>query len=491
MARTPRFDPYERLIYRFFEAIYLLSLLGNTRGPHVATVFEPWSLISVRRRFLKNLAALCDDVKGGESTASIAVQDRPDHFVFWISSNIGPPDRVLVFLRSMLEEVKSFVRSTQDDRRDVENDLTRKCVEFALKRMRSQAHSLVNCAQRCRNYLLENLTDDQSENPLWTGCHLQVTDNNTGNSLAEWLLQFKHVKFQEEGLHQICQDAYRVRNDPEMLAIERLGQRFHNATHPESISVAFSRVRHIIGRLAAHIRSVKQLLDDGIHVDDLLEAYEVSAVPVPPSVPQPPADDQTSLRGIMTRILPLGSNDPRFEGLLGYLSHIDQQAHLEDKLSDFHSPDRKAPTVHAEVQMLHHFYDNRLAFAGADRYIAASKPACLCCKLYFRHHPAMCVEPDSHQRVWPSWGPVLLPLGRAEPSWTEQRDVLISVSRDIRKEVILVIEQRQAISFAHPDSLTGITYTMDVELSELENGQWDDDDEDLDSDSGFNGGVQL
>lgn len=271
--------------------------------------------------------------------------------------------------------------------------------------------------------------------------------------------------------------------------MEKLGQRFHHATHPESISVAFCRVRHIVGRLAAHVRSVKQLLDDGPHVDDLLEAYEVSAVPMPPSVPLPPADAQTDLRGVMGRVFQL--DDPRFEGSLGYLSHIDQQAHLEERLADFHSPDRKAPTVHAEVQMLHHFYDNKLAFAGADRYIATSKPACLCCKLYFRHHPAFCVEPDSHQRVWPSWGAILLPLGRAEPGWSDQRNVLTSVSQDIRKEVILVIEQRQAISFAHPDSLTGITYMMDVELSESEEGEWDDGDEDLESDSGFDGGAQL
>lgn len=281
--------------------------------------------------------------------------------------------------------------------------------------------------------------------------------------------------------------------------MEKLGHQYHSATDAHGISMAFFRVRHIIGRLAAHVRSVKQLLDDGIHMADLLETYEVCAVPVPPSVPIPPADAHTNLRGVMTRIFPYGSRDTRFESSLNYLYHIDQQAHLEDKLSDFHSPGQKAPIVHAEVQMLHHFHDNRLAFAGADRYIATSKPACLCCKLYFRHHPAMCVEPDSHQKVWPIWGPVLLPLGQADPRWVEHRECLISVCRDIRKEVTMVIGQRQAISFSHPDSLTDITYMMDARLSESEDGQWDDDDDDddenlesdSDSDSGLDGGVRL
>ena len=329
--------------------------------------------------------------------------------------------------------------------------------------------------------------------------YLQVTYENTGASLAEWLRQFKKVKFHEQGLHRLCLEAYRVRNDPEMVSMEKFGQRLHNTTCAEGISKAFTRVRHIVGRLTAHIRAVKQLLDDVVHLDEFLEVYEVSAVPVPTSAPQLPADSQTNLRGIMTRIFKDGTKDPRFDRTLGYLSHMDQQVHLEDKLSDFHSPDCKPHIVHSEVQMLHHFHDNGLAFAEADRYIATSKPACMCCRLYFRHHPALCVEPDTHQRVWPSWGLPVLPLDG--PGWTEQRDVLNNVGRDIRKEVIMVIEQRQAISFAHPGSLTGDTHSIDAGFSdsehtgsgdsETEDGGWDNDIEDFGSDSGFDGGVTL
>lgn len=261
--------------------------------------------------------------------------------------------------------------------------------------------------------------------------------------------------------------------------VERLSHGPHNAIHAEDISIAFSRIRHIIGRLAAHIRSVKQLLDDGPRLDDLFDKFEVSAVTVPPSVPLLQADAHTNLRGVMTRIFRLGTKDTRFESTLGYLSHMDQQAHIEEELLAFYSPARKPPSVHAEVQMLHHFYDKKLAFVGRDRYIATSKPSCMCCKLYFRHHPAACVEPDSHERLWPNWGPVLLPLDQAAPGWTEQREVLISVNHDIRKEVILVIEQHQGIGFAHPDSLTGITKSVDDGASDSE------------SDSGLEGGVRI
>ncbi|POS77924.1 hypothetical protein DHEL01_v203691 [Diaporthe helianthi] len=477
MARTPRFDPYERLLYRFFEAVYLLSLLGKIRGPHLSTVFDPASLISIRRRFLKNLAFLCDGLKGGDSTTSIAIEDRTDCYVFWVSSNKGPSDTTLKYLGLVLEDIKGFVNSAQDGREGSEDRLIRRGVGFSCERMRKQAHSLVNRATECINYLLG------------------LPGEKKSLSLSEWLARFMFVKFNEPGLHQLCLEAFRIRNDPEMAVMEKFGQRLHNATCPEDISKSFTRVRHIIGRLAAHVRAVKQLLDDGARLSELVETYEISGVPVPRSAPQPPADSQTNLRGIMIRILKDGVNDARFEKLLGYLSQMDEQVELEKRLIGSHDPERRPHTVHAEVQMLHHFHDNGLKFAEADRYIATSKPACMCCRLYFHHHPATCVEPDTHQRVWPSWGPPLLPLGKDDPGWVEQRRVLNNVCHDIRKEVVMVIEQRQAITFAHPDSLTGDTHSLDAGFSESENdgsgdsenedGLWDEDDDDDD------GGVEL
>lgn len=46
-----------------------------------------------------------------------------------------------------------------------------------------------------------------------------------------------------------------------------------------------------------------------------------------------------------------------------------------------------------------------MAFAGNNRYVACGMPACLCCEMYFRHHPARMVVPESHRNIWTNWEP--------------------------------------------------------------------------------------
>lgn len=53
----------------------------------------------------------------------------------------------------------------------------------------------------------------------------------------------------------------------------------------------------------------------------------------------------------------LAHDDVQFSKLLGYLSDMDRQIGLEQKLREQFDPDKTPPSVHAEIQMLHHFYE--------------------------------------------------------------------------------------------------------------------------------------
>lgn len=229
---------------------------------------------------------------------------------------------------------------------------------------------------------------------------------------------------------------------------------------PVQIASLFRRVRHLIARLAGHIRAVKEVIEDIRHVEDILDGFEVAVVPKPNCVPRLQADGHTNLSGILNRML--GSGDLRYPLLLQYLSDLDEQTGLQRQIQESFDPEKAPPSVHAEVQMLHHFYDNSRRFFADDKYIATSKPACFSCRSYFRHHPANCVEPDSHQKVYPNWGPIRLadgPKRKDDPTWIEYRKVIQNVINDLSREAINEIERRRRLPLHqdHPDTTTGLT----------------------------------
>lgn len=317
-------------------------------------------------------------------------------------------------------------------------------------------------------------------------------------ALVNWLKQFEYPTITD--LRAICQDAYRARKDPEMNTLLKLGREpvegLDSDMHPEAAKAAmlFRKARHAIGRLAAYVRAIKELLEDARRLESLLDVFEVAAVPRPTSVSRLQADDHTNLNGVLKRMT--RARDPRFPRLFAYLADLDAQTGLEDKLLGYYDQKKNSPFVHSEVQMLHHFYDSGLVFFAGDLYIATSKPACFCCKLYFRHHPAGYEEPDSHEKIYPSWGPISLPKGMHDPGWAGQRNVLGNVVSDLHKEVLKEIERRRQLPY-HPDTVTGLTadsrsWIMDSdESSDFENGGWadghishTDSDSDTDSESG-------
>lgn len=270
------------------------------------------------------------------------------------------------------------------------------------------------------------------------------------------------------------------------------------ATWPTDIALVFRKVRHIIGRLAAYIRAVKEFIEDVSQMGNLLDEFEVALVPQPASVRRLPADNHTDLSGVLKRML--RTEDTRLPQLLEYLSDLDEQTRLEQDLRDRFDPGKPPPNVHAEVQMLHHFYDNGRKFFAYDNYIATSKPACFCCKLYFRYHPANYVEPDSHEKIYVNWGPILLTDGqkdRSHPIFIEQRKILSSIITDLGKEVTNEIERRRTFSlhYEHQDTLTGLTastYTLGGDssdsLDEVSDGSVESDSE---TDSGSDGGAGI
>jgi hypothetical protein len=240
-----------------------------------------------------------------------------------------------------------------------------------------------------------------------------------------------------------------------MHTLARLGTEPVYKSNKEAIHNAFRLVRHYIGRLGHHFRAADTLLSCSSRLPELLDDFRVCGIPTPPKSTLPPADGMTKLDSIIVRMLPAKSLD--LNHYQQALTEMDTKYQLSQRFLENYTDANLKPRVHAEIQVLEHFYASAMSFPGADPFIACSKPACFCCLLYIRNHPGHFVEPESHCKIYLNWRPPDTNAEHDLPSHKHQRDILNAMIQEIRKEALREIEEKSAPRAWHPDSLTGIT----------------------------------
>ncbi|KAI0010792.1 hypothetical protein F4779DRAFT_576130 [Xylariaceae sp. FL0662B] len=435
ISNTPRLNPYLRLISRFYEPLVLLRVLGKTRRAHLPGPYDSTPLESKRRRFLRNLSYLCDYEKGGQTTCSIGIEDRPECFNFWVASNkISVVEKMIAFLEPTLKNVKRTIGLGGEKREDGEKKLIHMCIQFAKSRVKKEMKLLITATEKFK------------------AC-LERKELETDAELVTWLGQFNTLKNRSEA--DACYLAYKERKSPQMTRLSDIVRKHSGVSRSAE---DFEVLRHYVGRLAHHIRAPKQVLEDAAEFDHLFDEYHIRPVRPRPSNPRPSADSLTTLSGILRRMLPAGNSKlPEYQKSLDAL---DQKFQVLRRVLDQYNDKNFQPIVHAEILVLEHFYENQLAFISDDKYIGCSKPACYCCHLYFRYHPFRPVEPESHQNVYPNWGVPALGSGANDSGYKPQLDLLNHMLEPIRKDALDQIE-RQAKPFKwHADSETGITKSV-------------------------------
>lgn len=150
---TPRLNPYNKLLSRLFEFLALFSILKKAAGPHVITNHDSSTLEATRRRFLKNLCFICDYKKGGDTTTSIAVENRPDCFMFWVAGNVTPSRKVVDFLSGVLGHLQGAEAADTVEKKRLEAKLTGDFIRFSTPRLKKECKLLCNAARKCQDYL--------------------------------------------------------------------------------------------------------------------------------------------------------------------------------------------------------------------------------------------------------------------------------------------------------------------------------------------------
>ncbi|KAF2118104.1 hypothetical protein BDV96DRAFT_620140, partial [Lophiotrema nucula] len=438
----PRLAPHERQLSRFYEPLVLLYTLGRTRGEHTHSVpFDEadtarLSHKDLRRKFLNDLAYMCDYDKGGDTVTAIGLESTPQGHIFWVASNKCPKTKIVPFLESLLIRMRQVSAAADISVPDQVEGLAAKCINFATPRIKKYKSHLSPLLRRCVSHLAKPE---------------HVDDAVYG--LAEWLRAWED----ERSPVDLCRFAYQGRKSDFMRSLARLGTEPSYKTNKDAIHHAFWLARHYIGRLGHHFRAATALLSCAPRLSDLLHNFEVRSIPIPPRSEIPPADGKTRLDSVIVRMLP--ANSPDLDRYQQKLAEMDAKYQFSYRFLDNYRMPSVKPRVHAEIQVLEHFFVGNLQFADGDPFIACSKPACFCCLLYFRSHPGHFEEPVSHHKIYLNWRPPDLNPQGDTIGENHQRDILNVMTQAVRKEALRQIHEKTPPQSWHPDSLTGITET--------------------------------
>jgi hypothetical protein len=226
------------------------------------------------------------------------------------------------------------------------------------------------------------------------------------------------------------------------------------------------RARHHLGRLAFHVRAVRVLVDAATKQPGLFEGPQVKLLKSPPaqSVVPPPSirHQKTRLDEIALRMVP--RHDPTLlEELQTRLAFLDDRFGVEARVREEYARKTFQPRVHAELIVIEHFHHPRtsLHYLDHDPYVGTSKPACYCCALYIREHPAGFEAPSSHQKICLNWMPptsiqAVVKDPDSELAVHEQR-MLNKMVESVRRRTVEQIRTRTYRRQRQFDSITGET----------------------------------
>lgn len=300
---------------------------------------------------------------------------------------------------------------------------------------------------------------------------------HAGIEILEQLGQFRD---NNSDLHDLCLRAHAFRRSQCLAFIDKkLRVTLGSDTNLDNND--FAEVRHYIGRLGSHVSAARILVDSARQLPSLFDDFEIAVVRGQASPPGPtPLGHKVTFDGIVNR---MGSaDDKELSELRAALEHMNSTHDLGARFCAGYESKNFQPRVHAELILLEYFYSHRLEFMDGDRYIGCSKPACYCCWLYIRAHPGRFAEPACHNKIWLNWSPPGILTAQSSIDGLESKhtsNIINEMVKTVRSDTKEQVLNRSTRRSWHPDSTTGITYSVEAEIRDTySNSGVDSDDSD-------------
>jgi hypothetical protein len=186
--KGPRLNSADRLSSRFYEPLILLHLMDRngelrvSRCPSEDQFTDHLQLRELRRTFLDQLAYVCDHVKGGDTVTAIALEAQPSGVTFWVTSNSNFSIATTSFLKGILSTLQSLSFSPSDNSTAViENDLSQRCIDFNLKRIKAYCALLQKPLKQCLAFL--RISDEaEGKRPKNSSIQMPLTNFNRSDT---------------------------------------------------------------------------------------------------------------------------------------------------------------------------------------------------------------------------------------------------------------------------------------------------------------------
>lgn len=149
--QTPRKYPYEKLLARFDEPLFLLACLSQTRGPQTPRPIDANRRQGQRREFLRNLAQICDGKRGGSTFTAIAVQDTETCYRYCIAS--PSPVACSEALTVALGHLSAFVSAPVGEKKPFEAAFIQESITRARHRIKDYVRELKTAVDECLRLL--------------------------------------------------------------------------------------------------------------------------------------------------------------------------------------------------------------------------------------------------------------------------------------------------------------------------------------------------
>jgi hypothetical protein len=158
----PQVNP--KLWNRFYEPLVLLAAYGKSQGEHTKSdqvISEEYSddgIKTPRKKFLDELAYMCDYSAGGDTVAAIAIQDGPQ-LVYWVAANTSQGSRVKPFLSGILQLLGEACGASEENISALKQQISDRSMKFSVMRLRRYRDRLQRTIKACLSALERQNTE--------------------------------------------------------------------------------------------------------------------------------------------------------------------------------------------------------------------------------------------------------------------------------------------------------------------------------------------